>query len=31
MRAGAPLRIEFRRYSAQDEAVPVFVPAGDFS
>ena len=31
MRPGAPLRIAFRRHSAQDEAVPVFVPAGDFS
>jgi hypothetical protein len=27
LRAGIPLRISFRRYDAQHEAVPVFVPA----
>jgi uncharacterized OB-fold protein len=31
LRTGAPLRIEFRRHGAEHEAVPVFVPAGDFS
>jgi len=28
MRPGAPLRIEFRRHSPQDETVPVFVTSG---
>ena len=28
MSPGLPLRIEFRRHSAGDETVPVFVPAG---
>ena len=28
LRPGAPLRIEFRRHSTEDEAVPVFVPGG---
>ena len=28
LRPGAPLRIEFRRHGTEDEAVPVFVPAG---
>jgi uncharacterized OB-fold protein len=27
LRVGTPLRISFRRYDAQHEAVPVFVPA----
>jgi uncharacterized protein len=29
IRPGAPLRIEFRRHSPDDEAVPVFVLAGE--
>ena len=29
LHAGTPLRISFRRYDAQHEAVPVFVPAAE--